>query len=53
MSTVHWPATAVGWICPQAAELVLRREEQCVDLGVSLRYFKAGSALMTEAFAVS
>lgn len=52
-STAHWPATALAWICPQAAELVQRQEELRVELGVSPRYFKACSALMAEAFAAS
>ena len=41
----HWPAAALDWICPQAAQVVLQKEALRQTLGVSPRYFKACSAL--------
>jgi hypothetical protein len=46
--TKHWPAGAMAWICPKAAELARRRDELREELGISPRYFRAYSALTRE-----
>ena len=41
----HWPAGALEWICPEAAELVRRQDALQRELGISPRYFQACAAL--------
>ena len=45
-STDDWPAAALEWICPEAAELVQRQDKLRKEFGVSPRYFRACSALV-------
>ena len=45
VSTQNWPAGALEWICPEAAELVQRTDALRTQIGVSPRYFRACSDL--------
>ena len=41
----QWPAEALEWICPQAADVVRQRVALRAAFGISPRYFKACSAI--------
>jgi hypothetical protein len=45
-STGDWPEGALSWVCPNAADLVLRQDELRRKHSISPSYFRAYSALL-------